>query len=290
MGLNSAIALTSLYKLPGGFCTVFLPVAAAFTVLPVAEVAGVKIVAVKTGIFLLAAVIGVCGNAAPAKLPGHILQTTADVGIKLTKLLGGVGASRILADYPEIIAHVLSHLEENGVKRAAEFIRVDEGLVKSGYPKNPGLRYALLFASLDEKQAADAMNSLKPSRDEKNAVMTLVKKRGGGFALNKYAVKCLMRDAGDDFADTLARYLFVTGAMTAEAFETAQSLSVEILAEDACRRVAQLEVNGQDMMALGLKGRQIGDTLAGLLDLVMRGEVGNSRSALLEAAQSLRGE
>ncbi|MBQ8511799.1 MAG: polynucleotide adenylyltransferase, partial [Clostridia bacterium] len=106
--------------------------------------------------------------------------------VELTKLLNGVGAARILREFPEIIAHALPYLEENGVVRAADFIELDEVLVKSGYPKNPGLRYALLFASLDEKQAADAMNSLKPSRDEKNAVMTLVKKRGGGIGVNKY--------------------------------------------------------------------------------------------------------
>lgn len=209
--------------------------------------------------------------------------------VELTKLLNGVGAARILREFPEIIAHALPHLEENGVVSAAEFIEVDEVLVKSGYPKDPGLRYALLFASLDEKQAADAMNSLKPSRDEKNAVMTLVKKRGGGIGLDKYAVKCLMRDAGDDFAETLARYLFVTGAITESAFEEARSLSAEILAKDECRRVAQLDVSGQDMIALGLKGREIGDTLAQLLDLVMQEKVGNLRFELLGKARSMRG-
>ena len=66
--------------------------------------------------------------------------------VELTKLIGGVGASRILGEYPEIIAHILPHLEENGVKQAAEFIRADEALVKNGYGKNPALRYALLFS------------------------------------------------------------------------------------------------------------------------------------------------
>ena len=210
--------------------------------------------------------------------------------VELTKLLCGVGASRILAEFPEIIAHVLPHMDADGVKRAAAYISEDEILVKNGYPKDPGLRYALLFSSLGEKEAADAMNSLKPSRDEKNAVMSFVKKRDGGVRLNKYALKCLMRDGNDDFPRDLARYLCVTGVMTAEELHRAEEITGEILENDECRRVNQLAVNGQDMMKLGLRGRQIGDTLAALLDAVMAGKAENRAECLTELAESLKSE
>ena len=39
------------------------------------------------------------------------------------------------------------------------------------------------------------------------------------------------------------------------------------------------------MMALGLKGKQIGDTLASLLDDVMRGSLENDRETLLHSAE-----
>ena len=207
---------------------------------------------------------------------------------ELTKLLCGTGAPRILSGYPEIIAHVLPHLEENGVAVAAEFIGADEKLVKNGYPKNPALRYALLFSSLDEKQCADAMNSLKPSRDEKNAVMSFAKKRDNGLRLDKYAVKCLMRDVNDCFPADLARYLHVTGRMTAEELHRAEEIAGEILENDECRRVNQLAVNGQDMMALGLKGKQIGDTLSALLDRVMSAQIENTRETLLGSAECMK--
>ena len=209
---------------------------------------------------------------------------------ELTKLICGVGASRILAEFPEIIAHVLPHMDADGVKRAAAYIREDEALVKNGYPKNPGLRYALLFSSLGEKEAADAMNSLKPSRDEKNAVMAFVKKRDGGAELNKYAVKCLMRDGGDGFPCDLARYLCVTGRMTDGELHEAERIAEEILSADECRRVSQLAVNGQDMMRLGLRGKEIGDTLAALLDAVMAEKAENNAECLLELAESPKKE
>ena len=205
--------------------------------------------------------------------------------VELTKLLSGVGASRILGEYPEIIAHILPHLEINGVSGAAELIRADEEMVINGYPKNPALRYALLFSSLDEKQTADAMNSLKPSRDEKNAVMAFAKKRQGRLELNKYAVKCLMRDVNDAFPGELARYFRAAGSITEPELHCAEEIAEEILKNDECRRVNQLRVGGQDMMALGLKGKQIGDTLASLLDDVMRGSLENDRETLLHSAE-----
>jgi len=210
--------------------------------------------------------------------------------VELTKLLCGVGASRILAQFPGIIAHVLPHMDEAGVQRAAAYIREDEALVKNGYPKNPALRYALLFSSLDEKQAADAINSLKPSRDEKNAVMSFVKKRSGGVGLDHYSVKCLMRDVNDGFPRDLARYLCVTGQMTADGLHEAERIAEEIISRDQCRRVSQLAVNGQDMMNLGLRGRQIGDTLAALLDAVMAEKAENNAEYLLGLAESLKNE
>ncbi len=208
--------------------------------------------------------------------------------VELTKLICGVGASRILGDFPEVIAHALPNMDENGVICAAGFVKADEMLVKNGYARNPALRYALLFSSLNEKQTADAMNSLKPSREEKNAVMSFAKKRDCGVKLNHYEIKCLMRDVNDPFPCDLARYLFVTGRITEEELHCAEEIAREILEHDECRRVSQLAVNGQDMMKLGLKGRQIGDTLAALLNAVMAERAENTPEELLSLAESLK--
>lgn len=205
---------------------------------------------------------------------------------ELTKLLGGAGASRILAEYPEVIAHVLPHLEKDGVLRTAEFIGADEVLVKNGYPKNPALRYALLFSSLDGKQTADAMNSLKPSRDEKNAVLAFAKYRDQGISADPYTVRCRMRDVSDEFPEELARYLSVTGEISRDMLCAVRKIAHEIIEKDECRRVSGLAVNGQDMMSLGLKGKVIGDTLSRLLDAVMQGTLENTRAALMNAAET----
>ena len=46
-----------------------------------------------------------------------------------------------------------------------------------------------------------------------------------------------------------------------------------------------MAVNGNDLMALGLKGRAIGQTLQKLLNLVIEEQVLNDRDALLRVVQ-----
>ena len=64
-------------------------------------------------------------------------------------------------------------------------------------------------------------------------------------------------------------------------FDAIEALIREIEAEDACLRIADLAVDGHDLMALGYSSRAIGETLALLLDRVLDEQLPNERSALL---------
>ena len=60
-----------------------------------------------------------------------------------------------------------------------------------------------------------------------------------------------------------------------------------ILEQQACLSLRQLAVKGEDMMALGLRGRRIGSTLETLLSEVVDGTLENEREALLACAKEL---
>ncbi|MBR3866380.1 MAG: HD domain-containing protein [Butyricicoccus sp.] len=60
-----------------------------------------------------------------------------------------------------------------------------------------------------------------------------------------------------------------------------------ILEQQACLSLRQLAVKGEDMMALGLRGRRIGSTLETLLSEVVDGTLENEREALLAYAKEL---
>ena len=68
-------------------------------------------------------------------------------------------------------------------------------------------------------------------------------------------------------------------------FSQVRALLAEIKAENACLQLKDLAVNGNDLLALGLSGKQIGETLNSLLEQVMDDVLPNDRSVLLEAAK-----
>jgi len=53
-------------------------------------------------------------------------------------------------------------------------------------------------------------------------------------------------------------------------------------------RISDLAVGGRELMDIGLRGKAVGDTLSLLLNMVMSGEVGNEREALLLCAEKQR--
>lgn len=69
-------------------------------------------------------------------------------------------------------------------------------------------------------------------------------------------------------------------------FAQVRCLLEEILAEDACLTVQNLQINGRDLLALGFPmGKQLGACLANLLEQVQDEQLPNDRDALLEQAK-----
>ena len=70
-----------------------------------------------------------------------------------------------------------------------------------------------------------------------------------------------------------------------EQFSVLNNLLSEIEAEKACLSLKDLAVDGNDMMQLGLQGREIGQCLNALLEKVLEEELPNEKEALLEAVR-----
>lgn len=86
-------------------------------------------------------------------------------------------------------------------------------------------------------------------------------------------------------ADNLAKNEFV---LTENVwFDECAELGKRFIQENACIKLRDLAVNGNDIMALGAEGRQVGECLHTLLDLVIDGELPNERGALLSRAEEV---
>ena len=69
----------------------------------------------------------------------------------------------------------------------------------------------------------------------------------------------------------------------AEKIDAAEKLLDEMLRREPCLQLKDLAVNGNDLLALGYSGREIGLALQRLLQKVVAGEIENRREALLTA-------
>jgi len=167
---------------------------------------------------------------------------------------------------------------ESDVKKAAEAIeRDEETYVKRGYGRNTAMRYALIFASLSDGDAKNAMGSLKPSRAEKNDVLTY---RQNCPDEDEYSVKKLMSTNDDETPALLARFACILGRISEEKAGNIEKTAAEVVNRDSVRRLSMLAMTGKDLLSRGYRGKAVGDTLSVILDLVMRGRLENTESAV----------
>ena len=73
-----------------------------------------------------------------------------------------------------------------------------------------------------------------------------------------------------------------------EHFDKLDAILDDVLAKDACFSVKKLALSGNDLHALGLCGREIGQMQRRLVDAVIDEEVENERAALEEYVKGLR--
>ena len=68
--------------------------------------------------------------------------------------------------------------------------------------------------------------------------------------------------------------------------DEAETIIRTVLEKDACFSLKHLAVDGNDLLALGLRGKDIGQMLEELLTAVMDGEIPNEKAALLETTKT----
>lgn len=196
---------------------------------------------------------------------------------EMTKLLTGSGCTRVLDKFPETVAFALGIPAED-VVRAAACISRDTG------DADPLMRYALLLDGRSREEGAAVIDSLKPSREEKRTILSYLDHRRSPLD-SEYAVLRLIASHGDGFPPSAARCKLLLGLIGEDEYNRVCAVCERVIREDRCRSLGDLCVNGTDLSALGLKGREIGSTLDALLDAVLRGNVANEKTALIALAE-----
>ncbi len=240
---------------------------------------------------------------------------------ELKKLLLGDNVKDVLLRYPSILGFLIPELkpsfsfpqhtpyhlydvythtayaveagEKNAVIRLALLLH-DTGKPACFAPDKNGVAHFPGHPAESAKMAKRALWRLKADHKTLSKVSLLIENHDASIRPEKTSVKRWLSKLGaEDFfsllavkrADQLAKNN--QSSKRGEELRKIEAIAKEVLSSNDCLSVKELAVKGEDLKALGFSGKEIGDTLSYLLDLVLSGEK-NEKDLLLEKAKKQR--
>lgn len=238
--------------------------------------------------------------------------------IELKKLLCGKNAGDILLKYRDIFAVIIPELVPafdfpqicphhcfdvyTHICRSVDNIPNEESLrltmlfhdiekPKMATTDENGVMHFKLHPVESEKTARMILRRLKCDNKTRSLVCDLIYEHDNRLEnAKKNTVKRFIAKYGEDFfekyllvrrADTLAQSDYLR-AQKLEGLEKLKALGAQIIEENSCLKISDLAVNGKDIIAMGYKGRQIGEALELALNAVIDEQTENDKTKLLQ--------
>lgn len=240
------------------------------------------------------------------------------VQVELTKLLCGKGAANILREFSDVVAvpipelapmfgfaqhnphhdkdvwahtlAVVSSISPEPVLRWAALLH-DVGKPKCFAFGDDGLGHFYGHAAQSTAIAEEVLSRLRFDNASRERIARLVRYHDMPITADRKLVRRLLSKHGEECARQLIA-LHRADACGQSAlcaprlamFDEAAGLIGDILSEEACFSLKDLAINGRDVMAMGLNGKEIGKALQACLDAVLDERVPNERDALMAFA------
>ncbi len=216
-------------------------------------------------------------DAAIHELKDTLVDVAAErIRVELLKLLCGQGAGKILRAYPDVLQVILPPLSKvDWPATVAAVEAVDTASER--------LRLTMLLHQLSPAEAKAVLVSLKPDNFTRDWVLLLVTNQDYPFQPTRHSLLKALFLFGETEAYELLSVRRAKGATDVDALEDVLG---DVLRDGVCYTVKDMAVNGRDMLALGAKGKAVGECLEYLLDLLLAESIPNEREALLEAAKA----
>ncbi len=180
---------------------------------------------------------------------------------EFVKLMCGITAEEIIRQFPDILSVILPE-----ISFSADAL--------NELPKDFAVRFAYLLKQ--NENIEKVFSSLRLSREQETAVRELWGARKESEPQTIPEARKLLCRMGDARAMQLKAML---------KWKTA--LPEQVIKDNDCRSIKQLAVTGNDLLALGITGKKVGETLLRLLNLVMEDRLTNEKSELLAYTGSI---
>lgn len=194
--------------------------------------------------------------------------------VEWKKLLSGVKAYEIILRFKEVIDVFISELKDVEVPDRDSFNGLD-------YVERQVLLFSAckgqapaLFAEFAKRIKMDSK-----TRDTSVSVLNAINE----LAFEKNIdVRAFVIGKSDDVALMSAKIAAVTGIIKEKDGEAIKRL----VREDAPRKISQLDINGNDLLAYGIKGANVGKILNKIIYLVATAKLANEKAKIIEFIQS----
>ena len=154
-----------------------------------------------------------------------------------------------------------------------------------------GIGHFYGHAAISEQMADAMLRRLKVDNDTRETVVRLVRWHDREIARTDRSLRKALRQFGEVDLRRLIAVKRADNLAQAPEFrdrqqeiDRAEEILDRLLEEQVCFSLKQLEVNGNDMIAIGFCGAEIGRVLELLLDRVVDGALPNERNVLLACA------
>ncbi len=248
----------------------------------------------------------------------HLLKNVSAERIysELSKTLCGKNIRKILIEYADVLAVPIPEMgrmigfEQKNYHHKFDLLNHTAEVV-ANVPPEKHLRFAALLhdiakpicQSFDNENVAhyykhpsigadiaeEIMERLKADSSTREKVVKLIKWHDTPIEENDRIIKRKLRSVGENLlfdlyelqrADTLG--LADEYHSRLPHFERLKEMTVEILKQEQCISLGNLNVNGNDIASMGLYGRQIGNALNFALESVIDGVAENEKETLIK--------
>ncbi len=248
----------------------------------------------------------------------HMLKNISPERIysELSKMLCGKNIKQVLLSFAEIFEEILPELcgmrgfEQKNFHHIYDVLTHTAVAVENIEPL-PHLRFAALFhdcgkpecftvddngtghfyahAAISTEKAGTALTRLKSDNFTKNRVMQLVKLHDAPIEPKENVIKKKLNKYGEELFFELIKLqradnmgLSPDFRFRQETYSEIEAIARRILQDKLCFSLKAMAINGNDLISLGLRGKEIGDTLKMLLEAVVEGKAENTKASLTE--------
>ena len=192
--------------------------------------------------------------------------------------------------------HAVEHCESEDLTVKLAIFFHDIGKPHSYQDGKDGIRHFKGHGRVSAEITDNIMKRLRFDNETRNNVVELVYYHDATFEVGKKYVKRWLNKIGEE---QLRRLLKVRKAdilgqkpnfeqSRIDKVNNIEQILEEVLKEDECFSLKNLDVNGKDLMSVGYKaGKELGNTLNEILQLVIDGECPNEKEKLLEIAENM---